>query len=130
TVNATGNRNATGNNSFVSVGWSLRADYIVTGSVITRRDSIMVFTQFNALRGGFSRSLMTTVPMSDPFRGLAESVASVKMWIDSARVSRRTDRGEGRSIGRSGPSDRPTDPRLFEGQRVPKTPPPPPDSRD
>ena len=130
TVNATGNRNATGNNSFVSVGWSLRADYIVTGSVITRRDSIMVFTQFNALRGGFSRSLMTTVPVNDPFRGLPESVASVNMWIDSARVTRRTDRGEGRGAGRGGPSDRPTDSRFYEGPRSPKTPPPPAENKN
>lgn len=136
-VNATGNQNGNPgniNNNFVSVGWSLRADYIVTGSVITRRDSIMIFTQFNALRGGYSRSLMTTVPINDPFRGLPASIASVNMWIDSARVATRADRGYGRGNGRgptdrSGPSDRSFDARSPDG-RPPKVPPPPGDNED
>lgn len=130
-VNATANQNGNPNNvnnNFISVGWSLRADYIVTGSVITRRDSIMIFTQFNALRGGYSRSLMSVVPINDPYRSLPASISSVNMWIDSARVATRTDRGFGRGNSRGpndrgGPNDRNLDTRTMDG-RPPKTPPP------
>ena len=89
-------------NNFVSVGWSLRADYIVTGSFSQRRDSLMVFTQFSDLRGGFTRTMMNTVPFSDVYRTLPTTLTNVNLWIDSARVARRSDR----NFGRGGPNGR------------------------
>lgn len=127
-IAAAGAPSSASSNNFVSLGFSLRADYVVTGSMIPRRDSIMVFTQFTTLRGGFSRNLMTTVPANDPFRALPAAVASVNMWIDSARVVRRSERFDGRGNGRGGPSDRSMEGRTFDGQRV-KTPPPPVDDK-
>jgi len=102
--NANNSSSSTGGNfnNFVSVGWSLRADYIVTGSLSQRRDSLMVVTQFSDLRGGFSRTMINTVPVFDVFRALPAALGSVNVWIDSARVARRTNR----NFGRGGPNDR------------------------
>ncbi len=120
-----------GASNFVSVGWSLRADYIVTGSVVGRRDSLTVFTQFNDLRGGFNRQLITTVPMSEPFQSLASTVQSLHMWIDSARVQRRPTRGgrgsngrepDGAGSNRDGVALR-VGPMSPEAPRAPKVPP-------
>ncbi|MGV3711071.1 MAG: serine/threonine-protein kinase [Gemmatimonas sp.] len=129
--------------SFIGVGFALRADYIVSGSIIVRRDSVTVTTQFNGVRGGFTRTLTTTLPAADLFHVLPTTSASVNAWIDSARVSRRVDRntngrgangrmdefgGESRGQNGRGPGGMVN----FEA-RPPKTPPPPADmdsSRD
>ena len=97
-----GNTNGgTYSNNFVSVGFALRANYVVTGTLEVRRDSIIVYTQFNDLRGGFSRTVTNTVPLADVYSMLPATLTSLNMWIDSARVARRPDRGQGRGgIGR------------------------------
>ncbi|MEP6831921.1 MAG: serine/threonine-protein kinase [Gemmatimonas sp.] len=91
--------NSNGNvftNNFVSLGFSLRANYIVTGSLDIRRDSVIVLTQFSDLRGGFSRTTTSSALTSELYQTLPATLATVNAWIDSARVARVTNRNFGR----------------------------------
>ena len=98
--------------SYVTVGWSLRADYVITGTYLMRGDSIVLITQFSDVKGGrFTRASESTAPSSDPLRALIGSAAHVNAWIDSAAVVRADGRGTVRGNGRGG--------RGGEGQRTP-----------
>lgn len=85
--------------NFIATGWSLRADYIVTGSFSMRNDSLVLNTQFNHLRGGFTRTTTIAAPAREPFGLLPTAVATINAWVDSARVSRRPDRNGGSGRG-------------------------------
>ncbi|MEP6765803.1 MAG: serine/threonine-protein kinase [Gemmatimonadaceae bacterium] len=95
-----------GGASFVTVGWSLRADFVVSGTYLLRGDSIALIAQFNDVRRGrFTRASESTAPISDPMRALAIAQTRMSAWIDSARTMRGGDRG-----GRGGPPVSPTVP--------------------
>ena len=100
--------------SFVTVGWSLRADFVITGTYLLRGDSIALIAQFNDVRRGrFTRASESTAPISDPLRALANAQTRMTAWIDSARTLRGGDRG-----GRGGPQP------SGGAPRTPPTPPP------
>ncbi|MEP6780994.1 MAG: serine/threonine-protein kinase, partial [Gemmatimonadaceae bacterium] len=96
--------------SFVTVGWSLRADFVITGTYLLRGDSIALIAQFNDVRRGrFTRASESTAPISDPLRALAMAQTRMSAWIDSARTMRG---------GRGGPQP------SVGAPRTPPTPPP------
>ena len=78
----------------MSVGWGLRADYVVSGMISTRGDSIVVLTLFTDVRDGrFTRMSESMAPVADP-RKAYPAAAQVNAWLDTAKVSRgRKTRG-------------------------------------
>lgn len=96
--------------SFVTVGWSLRADFVITGTYLLRGDSIALIAQFNDVRRGrFTRASESTAPVSDPMRALTGAESRMSAWIDSARTMRGGDSG-GRGPTLTGPRTPPTPP--------------------
>ncbi len=104
-----------GMNDPISLGFSLRADYVVSGLVIQRADSIVVVTQFRDVRDGrFSRAQEATASAADPKPAYQTSLALVNGWLDTVKVLR------------SRRPSMPTRPqRMLEGSRgVPRGAPP------
>lgn len=116
--------------NFIASGWSLRADYIVTGSFSMRNDSLVLNAQFNHLRGGFTRTTTIAAPTREPFGLLPTALATINAWVDSARVSRRPDRssGPGRGFDSRGEFPRGGREGRDPSMNTPK-PPAPPDSK-
>ena len=79
----------------MSVGWGLRADYVVSGMISTRGDSVVVLTIFTDVRDGrFTRMSESLAPMADPRRAFPVAATHVNAWLDTAKVSRgRRTRG-------------------------------------
>ena len=79
----------------MSVGWGLRADYVVSGMISTRGDSIVVLTLFTDVRDGrFTRMSESLAPVADPRKAYPAAAAQVNAWLDTAKVSRgRKTRG-------------------------------------
>ena len=79
----------------MSVGWGLRADYVVSGMISTRGDSIVVLTLFTDVRDGrFTRMSESLAPVADPRKAYPVAATQVNAWLDTARVSRgRRTRG-------------------------------------
>jgi serine/threonine-protein kinase len=79
----------------MSVGWGLRADYVVTGMVSTRGDSVVVLTTFTDVRSGrFSRMSESMAPVADPTQAFPLAARQVNAWLDTAKVNRgRRPRG-------------------------------------
>ncbi|MDQ8161093.1 MAG: serine/threonine-protein kinase [Gemmatimonadota bacterium] len=79
----------------MSVGWGLRADYVVTGMVSTRGDSVVVLTTFTDVRSGrFSRMSESMAPASNPTLAFPLAARQVNAWLDTAKVNRvRRPRG-------------------------------------
>ncbi|MBU6365768.1 MAG: protein kinase [Gemmatimonadetes bacterium] len=88
----------------MSVGWSLRADYVVSGMVLARGDSVGLLTQFTDVRDGrFVRATEAVVAPTAPERGYASTLAQLRGWMDSAAVLRtRRPPPQARSGGRPG----------------------------
>ncbi len=85
--NETTMRAANGTDDRMSLGWGLRADYVVSGLVSARGDSLVLMTIFTDVRGGrFSRVAESTAPTADPKRAFDPSVSHVNMWLDSAKA--------------------------------------------
>ena len=85
--NETTMRAASSTDDRMSLGWGLRADYVVSGLVSARGDSLVLMTIFTDVRGGrFSRVAESTAPTTDPKRAFDPSVAHVNMWLDSAKT--------------------------------------------
>ncbi len=85
--NETTMRAANSTDDRMSLGWGLRADYVVSGIVSTRGDSLVLMTIFTDVRGGrFSRVSESTAPTTDPKRAFDPSVVHVNMWLDSAKA--------------------------------------------
>jgi hypothetical protein len=85
----------------MSVGWMLRSDYVVSGVLRQRNDSLALQTLFTDVRGGhFSRAAETVAPMSEPRRVFDAAVGHVHAWLDSART--RSPKGPPRPERRSG----------------------------
>jgi hypothetical protein len=77
----------------MAVGWSLRADFVVSGMVLPRGDSVGLVTQFTDVRDGrFVRASETVVSPARPAAGTAAALLQLRAWMDSARVL-RTRRG-------------------------------------
>lgn len=79
----------------MSVGWGLRADYVVSGMVSTRGDSVVVLTIFTDVRDGrFTRMTEALAPVADPKRAFPIAATQVNAWLDTAKVNRgRRPRG-------------------------------------
>ena len=82
-------RAARGTSDPISLGFSLRADYVVSGLVMQRADSVIVVTQFRDVRDGrFSRAQEATAPVADPKKAFDASLAMVNGWLDTVKVMR------------------------------------------
>ena len=79
----------------MSVGWGLRADYVVSGMVSTRGDSVVLLTIFTDVRDGrFTRVSEALAPVADPKRAFPMAANQVNAWLDTAKVARgRRTRG-------------------------------------
>ncbi len=79
----------------MSVGWGLRADYVVSGMVSTRGDSVVVLTIFTDVRDGrFTRMSEAMASAADPRKAFPVAATQVNAWLDTAKVSRlRRTRG-------------------------------------
>ena len=85
--NETTMRAANGTDDRMSLGWGLRADYVVSGIVSARGDSLVLMTIFTDVRGGrFSRVAESIAPTTDPTRAFDPSVLHVNIWLDSAKA--------------------------------------------
>ncbi len=71
----------------LSLGWGLRADYVVSGFVTQRADSVVLMTIFTDVRGGrFTRVSESTALTADTRRAFDPALAQVNTWLDSARL--------------------------------------------
>ena len=87
-------RAARGMTDPISLGWSLRADFVVSGIVMQRADSVVLLTQFRDVRDGrFSRAEEATAPAADPHKAFDASLGFVNTWLDTARALRARGRG-------------------------------------
>lgn len=80
----------------LSLGWGLRADFVVSGVVTQRGDSLSLVTIFTDVRGGrFSRAQDITAPSVNAKLAFDPMLAKVNMWLDSAKTmaSRLPPRG-------------------------------------
>jgi serine/threonine-protein kinase len=74
----------------MSVGWGLRADYVVSGMISTRGDSVVVLTIFTDVRDGrFTRMSEALAPVADPKRAFPLAATQVNAWLDTATANRR-----------------------------------------
>ena len=73
----------------ISLGWGLRADYIVSGMVMQRADSVVLLTMFTDLRDGrFTRAQESMAPAADPRMAFDAALLHVNAWLDTATVLR------------------------------------------
>ena len=82
----------------MSIGWGLRADYVVSGLVSTRGDSLVLTTILTDVRNGrFSRVTESSTPVTDPRRAFQPAVVQVTAWLDTAMMiaARRPSRPTG-----------------------------------
>jgi serine/threonine-protein kinase len=71
----------------MAVGWALRSDYVVSGVLRERNDSLALQTLFTDVRGGhFSRSVETVAPMEESRRVFDPALVHVQAWLDSAKT--------------------------------------------
>ena len=85
----------------LAMGWGLRSNFVVSGVVSQRADSLVLLTIFTDVRGGrLSRVMESVVPQSDAKRAFDPTMAKVNMWLDSARTMQRRQPN-----GRGQPSD-------------------------
>ncbi len=87
--NETTDRASRGLGDPTSLGWGLRADYVVNGMVTQRADSIVLITMFNDVRDGrFSRVTESTTSSRDPRAAFEASLVKVHVWLDSVGLQR------------------------------------------
>lgn len=106
-------------NDPMSLGWGLRADYVVSGMVTQRGDSIVLLTIFTDTKNGwYSRFNEVSAPSANPSVAFDPSYTQVSAWLDTARTirsrrptgpQRRPDEGpdQGGRSGRGGQTGRP-----------------------
>jgi serine/threonine-protein kinase len=95
-------RAARGGGDPISMGFSLRADFVVDGIIMQRGDSVVVLTKFRDVRGRFARAQEALAPTAEPQKAFEASLALVNSWLDTVRVQR--------SLGRVGPGGPPRPP--------------------
>ncbi len=80
----------------MAMGWGLRSDFVVSGVVSQRADSLVLFTIFTDVRGGrLSRATESVVPAADAKRAFEPAVVKLNVWLDSARTMSRRPGGRG-----------------------------------
>jgi serine/threonine-protein kinase len=86
----------------MSMGWGLRADYLLSGMVALRGDSLVFYTQLLDVRmGRFTRVSESSAPAADLTRAFDPSKAQVAAWLDTvATIAAR------RRAGGMGPGER------------------------
>jgi len=70
----------------LSMGWGLRADYVVSGVVTQRADSLVLLTILTDMRGRFSRASEIVSPNTDVKKAFDPTLARLNLWLDSAKV--------------------------------------------
>jgi serine/threonine-protein kinase len=71
----------------MAAGWALRADYVVSGMLMVRGDSLAVVTMLTDVRTGrFSKAAETAVPLTDPARAFEPARKQVAAWLDTASI--------------------------------------------
>ncbi len=105
----------------MSMGWGLRADFLVHGMVTVRADSVVLITVFTDLRDGrFTRTAESAALASTPQKAYDISLAHVNAWLDTAKVIRsRRPQMPGGPIGfdgRGGNTGRGGDTRTGDGR--------------
>ena len=79
----------------MAMGWMLRADYMISGVIRQRGDSLSLLTIFTDVRGGrFSRVVETSGLAANPRAMLDVALKSVTGWLDSSRTRAPRTRGE------------------------------------
>jgi serine/threonine-protein kinase len=71
----------------MSVGWALRADFVVSGWVLARGDSVSVVTMLTDVRTGrFTRAVETVTTADARVAGPALETArrQMRLWLDTA----------------------------------------------
>ncbi len=104
----------------MAVGWSLRADFVVSGMVLPRGDSVGLVTQFTDVRDGrYVRAAETVVSPARPAEGTAAALRQLRAWMDSARVlrARRGTAAARSGAAAGGPREGPP-----RGERPPRPP--------
>ena len=95
--NATTDRASRLGTDRLSLGWGLRADFVVTGVVSQRLDSLMLLTIFTDVRGGrFSRAFEAAAPPTDAKRAFDPTLSKIAVWLDSAKILAARAGGRGR----------------------------------
>jgi serine/threonine-protein kinase len=91
-----------------STSWAMRADYMLTGMISTRQDSVVVLTQIIDVRTGrFTRYAEIAAPTSDMRRAFEPSKVQVAAWLDTATtIAARRRSGQGGDLSRGGPAGR------------------------
>lgn len=71
----------------MAAGWALRADYVVSGMLMVRGDSLAVVTMLTDVRfGRFSKAAETAVPLTEPSRAFEPAKQQVAAWLDTAAM--------------------------------------------
>lgn len=72
----------------MSVGWGLRADFVVSGWLIPRGDSMAVVTMLTDVRTGrFSKAAELVVNAAEPARATEFARKQVTAWLDTANTA-------------------------------------------
>ena len=83
-------RRASRGSDHMAAAWRLRADYLVTGQYLVRRDSLLVVVRLMDVRTGrFTRASRFELPAIESRSTFELASNRVLAWIDTARVSQR-----------------------------------------
>jgi eukaryotic-like serine/threonine-protein kinase len=80
----------------MSVGWALRADYVVSGVLAARGDTLLLITMLTDVRTGrFSKGAEEVMSASEPTKAVEMARKQVSAWLDTAATmaARRGGRG-------------------------------------
>lgn len=69
----------------MAIGWGLRADYVISGMISERTDSVVVLTTLTDVRSGrYSRLFESVAPAADMMRAVDPAQRQVRAWLDTA----------------------------------------------
>ncbi len=80
----------------MSVGWALRADYVVSGVLAARGDTLLLITMLTDVRTGrFSKGAEAVISATEPAKAMEMARRQVTAWLDTAATmaARRGTRG-------------------------------------
>ena len=80
----------------MSVGWALRADYVVSGVLAARGDTLLLITMLTDVRTGrFSKGAEEIISANEPAKAMEMARRQVTAWLDTAATmaARRGSRG-------------------------------------